>query len=282
MKKYVKEGKKVKFANDLEMEAVREEEKCRELGEDLFNEAQYNAFMKAKSKDPRFYVPELDSETLRQVRELEKKEAAINDRLRNMKLVEGVDTVEYDELGRAKGKTKGETKIVIVPDTGEDKPTTLIDEDKEYEELSEEEKEIRDCLNKEEDEGDLEDNFVLLANGGVPALIPIEPETNAIEEELEEEPEEEDMNPVDNDIDNEQLDAMVNEYLKKKKEKAKEPVIVKPLPPPENLLPEEMRCEHKEIEISSEEHEKIKGILLHEPTSIHNGVCGERRTRSFQ
>eukprot|EP00826_Nyctotherus_ovalis_P046492 TRINITY_DN525_c0_g1_i3.p1 TRINITY_DN525_c0_g1~~TRINITY_DN525_c0_g1_i3.p1 ORF type:complete len:357 (-),score=152.57 TRINITY_DN525_c0_g1_i3:334-1404(-) len=266
MKKYAKEGRKAKFASEKEMEAIREEERRKEAGEDCFDEVKYNAIMHAKSKDPRFYVPELDAETLRQVRALEKKEALINRKLNNMKPAEGVTMVEYDELGKPKSKSTAakEAKIVIVPDAAEEKPGMLIDEDKKYEELSEDEKEVRDCLNREDEEdgGDLEDDFVMLANEGTPALVDppaCEEKLKTIEEEKVYSDEKE-KNSED-DADNEQLNAMVSEYLKKKKAKDNEPVVVKPLHPPENLLPEEMKCEHKEPVISPEVDKKIKGTL---------------------
>lgn len=260
MKQYAKEGKKAKFATDREMEIVREEEKRKELGEEYFNEGQYNVYMQTKSKDPKFYVPELDAETLRQVRELERKEATIGKKLKTMKLAEGVSMVEYDELGRAKSKPAEEPKIVIVPDTAEEQPGILIDEDKKYEELSEDEKEVRDCLNNEEGDGDLEDNFILLANGGLPALIDtqIDTQLEIKEEESEESEHIEDCNSEE--ADSEQLNAMVDEYIKSKKTKG--PIAAKPLHPPENLLPDELKCEHEEVVISPEENEKIKGTSI--------------------
>lgn len=265
MKKYAKEGKKAKFASEKEMEAVREEEKRKAADEDCFDEAKYNAIMHAKSKDPRFYVPELDAETLRQVRALERKEALISRKLRAMQPGEGVTMVEYDEQGRPKNmcSTAEETKIVIVPDVVEEQPGMLVDEDRKYEELSEDEKEVRDCLNREDEEdgGDLEDDFVMLANEGTPALVdpPCEEESkNAEEEEVYSDEKGEDS---EGDADSEQLNAMVSEYLKKKKAKDSEPVVVKPLRPPENLLPEEMKCEYKKATIPPEVDRKIKGTF---------------------
>ena len=115
--------------------------------------------------------PAINAEKLRQVREMERNEEKMSKKLKYMKPAAGVSMVEYDYDGKPKDKTiKEPINIVIVPDTGKSEPEILIDEDKKYEELSEDEKEIRDCLNKEDDNksvengGYLEADFVIIAN----------------------------------------------------------------------------------------------------------------------
>ena len=54
-----------------------------------------------------------------------------------------------------------------------------------------------------------------------------------------------------------QLKTIVDEYLKKKKERAKNPVVEKTPLPVENLPPEDLKCEFGENEITPEENKEI-------------------------
>ena len=191
MAEYAKENKKVNFATEKEMkEVLRDEERMKkeEVDPDVFDEDKYMNVIKARSDDPKYIVPEIDSATLKQVQEMERKEVhSLGKAKGNMKLTDGVKMVEYNEWGLPKDGTdysqffkadeSRPADYVIKPPPDYKFPHLIVDEDKEYKELTEEEKEIRDCLNKDissesdEEDEELEDDFVLKANGGIPALI---------------------------------------------------------------------------------------------------------------
>ena len=196
MKKYAKENKHVKFATEEEMKEVREEEDS-DLSEE-FEEVKGEKFYKLikptadsnkkdPSQDPNYIIPKVDSKTLKQVKELEKKDAELAEKLKAMKPNKGVKMVEYNEWGLPADGTDyskffrfDETlpsDIVVKPPAEYQYPHLTVDEDKEYKDLTEEEKEIRDQLMREDEKEDeenveqLEDDFVLKANGGEPALV---------------------------------------------------------------------------------------------------------------
>eukprot|EP01022_Parablepharisma_sp_SALTPOND_P010883 TRINITY_DN144_c0_g2_i1.p1 TRINITY_DN144_c0_g2~~TRINITY_DN144_c0_g2_i1.p1 ORF type:complete len:533 (-),score=132.00 TRINITY_DN144_c0_g2_i1:675-2273(-) len=193
MKQYAKENKKVNFATQKEMEEVLKEEEAEKEEEknelDIFDEGRYNNIIQARSNDPNYVVPALDPETLKQVRELERKEIALARKIKEMKPDEGVKMIEYNEWGVPKDGTdysnffkaddSRPADIVLKPPADYKFPQIIVDEDKEYKDLTEEEKEVRDCLDKEdedskEEEGEeLEDDFVIKANCGIPALVDV-------------------------------------------------------------------------------------------------------------
>eukprot|EP00830_Metopus_es_P018398 TRINITY_DN6390_c0_g1_i2.p1 TRINITY_DN6390_c0_g1~~TRINITY_DN6390_c0_g1_i2.p1 ORF type:complete len:617 (-),score=263.91 TRINITY_DN6390_c0_g1_i2:114-1856(-) len=263
MKTYAKEQKKVKFATDKEMKEVLEEGSG---SEDDFLDAKEGEYLDLIEgevpKDPNYVVPKVDAKTLKQIKDLEKHDQEIANKLKGMKPNEGVKMVEYNEHGLPKDGTDYDkyfrfdetlpTDIVVKPPPDYQYPHVLIDEDKEYKDLTEEEKEIRACLEKEDSgDGDLEDDFVLKANGGVPALVSEEDSAKKkslkdvqhkkakISEKLTEEkkkqvPEKEDKKKIiktkeedkeegsDEDMDeefDEEIDEAMNEYEEGKEEK---------------------------------------------------------------
>jgi len=185
----------VNFASEKEIAEILDEEEKMEKQKnevDVFDEEKYDNYVQFKaSTDPNFIVPYMDPETLRQVRALEKQEALNAKKHVELKPVEGVKMVEYNaDFGIPQEALKENANffktdlderppdLVINPPADYKYPHLIIDVDKEYHELSPEEKEVRDCLeNESEDEKNsadiLEDDFVLKANGGVPALVEV-------------------------------------------------------------------------------------------------------------
>ena len=249
MKKYAKENKKVNFATNKEIEDILREEESDE--DEEFKEGDYQDLIEVKEekKDPNFVIPKVDAKTLKQIKIMEKKEVELVEKLKSMKPTEGVKMVEYNEWGLPKDGTDYGTlfrfdetlpsDIIVKPPPEYKYPHLTVDEDKEYKDLTEEEKEVRDCLENDKDEEgeELEDDFVLKANGGVPALMPSnkkgpvpkpiaphphilaeEDEEKELEDAMEEYDEESDEEiKIDGKLTKEQLDRVLEQYMQGEK-----------------------------------------------------------------
>ncbi len=245
MKKLAKENKQACFATKQEMNEVREEKSGSEDYGSEDEENNYRDLVETKTQDPNYVIPKVDVKTFKQVKEMEEKEKELDEKMKRMRPNDGVKMVEYNQWGIPKDGhdysnffREDEARpadIVLKPPPDYKYPAVTIDADKDVKELTEEEKEVHACLERDDveckQEDMLEDDFVLKANGGLPALVDEsakqpeakaaekddewEDEDNGSEDGEEEDDDEKEEVKVEGKLTKEQLHKLLQEYLEK-------------------------------------------------------------------